>query len=43
MTDEIATYKGKLLENMTKEELIVALKHIGKLYQEKLKDNINRK
>lgn len=36
----ISTYCGKLLTDMSKEELIEALENIGRLYNTQLQDNI---
>jgi hypothetical protein len=42
VNEQIATYMGKLLEDMTKEELIEAVKNLGHLYSERLKESLRQ-
>jgi hypothetical protein len=41
MSDDIATWCGKRIDDMTRDELIVALKHAGRLYHAHITASIN--
>lgn len=38
----ICTYRGKVIEMMTREELIAAVKWLGRAYANKLQENLDR-